>query len=86
MSKDIDNKIIQSQYVEQMQTLAKLIDELFNGELKRENRITGFCLLVFPFGEHVNARVNYISNTNQEDMIKAMKEFIAIAEGKFNED
>lgn len=42
----------------------------------------GFALLVFPFGDS-DGRMNYISNSNREDMLVAMKEFIASHEGRF---
>lgn len=36
----------------------------------------GFCLLLFPFGEGDDNRMQYISNGNREDIVKAMKEWI----------
>lgn len=36
----------------------------------------GFCLLLFPFGEGADNRMQYISNGNREDIVKAMKEWI----------
>lgn len=36
----------------------------------------GFCLLLFPFGESGDNRMQYISNGNREDIVKAMKEWI----------
>ena len=41
----------------------------------------GFALLVFPFGGDPEGRINYISNSNREDMVCAMKEFISKFEG-----
>jgi hypothetical protein len=40
----------------------------------------GFALLVFDLGNDGN--MNYISNANRDDMITAMKEFIAVHEGR----
>lgn len=40
---------------------------------------SGFCLLVFDFGEE--GRMNYASNANRHDVVAAMKEFIAKMEG-----
>ncbi|HEV7371248.1 hypothetical protein [Arenibaculum sp.] len=60
-----------------MQALAKAIDKVV--------KPYGFALLVFPFGaadsegEH---RMNYISNARREEMLVAMKEFIAAHEGR----
>lgn len=42
----------------------------------------GFALLVFDFGD--KGRMNYISNGTREDMIAAMKEFIARSEGSYH--
>jgi hypothetical protein len=40
----------------------------------------GFSLLVFDMND--SGRMNYISNANREDMLTAMKEFIAVHEGR----
>ena len=49
--------------------------------LAKRLRPYGFCLLVFPLNDR-NGRMNYIANANREDMLIAMKEFIANAEGR----
>lgn len=52
--------------------LAKMIEQNIPKEY-------GFCLLIFPFGEVENIednRMQYISNGNREDIVKAMKEWI----------
>lgn len=76
-----DDKI-EPHYVEQMNVLARAIDELFNGELKGKDRTTGFVLLVFPFGEEEGQRTNYISNGNRRDILIALKEVVARFEGQ----
>jgi hypothetical protein len=43
----------------------------------------GFVLLMFTANEPTKA--NYISNANRDDMITAMKEFIARAEGTYHD-
>ena len=43
---------IEPQYVEQMQAIAQVLNETFNGDLKGDDRPTGFVLMVFPFGAH----------------------------------
>lgn len=54
-----------------MNEMAKFLDEYFGEE-------NGFCLLVFPTNKPAEeTRANYISNCKREDMINAMKEFIA---------
>lgn len=41
----------------------------------------GFILLAFPFDD--NSRLHYVSNCQRQDVIEAMKEFIAKTEGKW---
>lgn len=76
---------IEKEHIELMNRLAKELDFLFNGEVKAGDRQFGFALLVFPFGYGEKHRVNYISNSEREDMLTAMKEFIARAEGRHHE-
>ena len=46
----------------------------------------GYALLVFKLGDaREGDRMNYISNAVREDMLAAMKEFIARAEGRYEE-
>lgn len=75
---------IESEYALQMQTLAVLLDEAFNGEAKGLDRKTGFVLMVFPFLDDggTDGRCNYISNgADREDVVKLMKEMISRFEG-----
>ena len=67
---------IQPDLIEIMNNIAKLLSKIF--------KPYGFSLLVFPFAQNDkgNGRMNYISNANREDMLAAMKEFIANAEGR----
>lgn len=71
-------KPIEKEYIEQMNAIAQVLNELFNADGKKTN---GFALLVFPF-EREEGRMNYISNAARADMLLAMKEFIAINEGR----
>lgn len=66
---------IQKEYVESMNALAHGIAAILGPD-------AGFALLVFPFGEKPEGRVNYISNADRKDMLVAMREFIARAEGQ----
>jgi hypothetical protein len=65
------------------QSMARALDEFLNGE-KKEGRAKkyGFVLLTFEFGHTDNGLVNYVSNANREDMLTAMREWIARAEGR----
>lgn len=74
---------IEEKYREQMRDLGRLIDQYFNPD---GVKVTGFALLVFPFGSGDDHRSNYISNANREDMLATMKEFIARAEGRHHEN
>lgn len=65
--------------------IAFAVDKLLNRDL--DPRKTGFVLLAFDFGEAPTSnRINYVSNTNRDDAICAMKEFIARAEGRHIEE
>lgn len=73
---------IEPQYVEQMQAIAHVLNETFNGDLKGDDRPTGFVLMVFPFGAH-DGRCNYISNgADRQDVVTLMKEMIQRFEGQ----
>ena len=57
-----------------MLTLARMIDDLFNGERHGADREVGFVLLVFPYGESESS-CNYISNgADRRDVIKLLRE------------
>ena len=76
---------IGEEYRKRMHALASVIDEFFNGPDKGHDRKTGFMVLIFPFGltgDALKDRINYISNAERSDMLTAMKEFIARAEGR----
>lgn len=79
---------IEPQFHTMMNDLAAELDEAFNGKalpgLPRTRKI-GFALLAFNFGDYSGGRVNYISNAGREDMIAAMKEWIARAEGRYTD-
>jgi hypothetical protein len=73
---------IEPAYVTEMTAIAKALDEIFNGQLKGNDRPTGFALMVFPFGERTG-RCNFISNgANREDLVVLFKEMIARFEGQ----
>jgi hypothetical protein len=73
---------IQETYREAMQTLAKDLDAIFNGELKGQDRRTGFVLLVYPFGS-TDGRCNFISNgADRVDIVTMFRELITRFEGQ----
>ena len=63
-----------------IQSLAEGIDSALNpGE---GDRVNGFILLTFPFGEVENPRCNHVSNVNREDAIVMVKELLARWQGQ----
>lgn len=73
---------IESQYREQMQQVARGLDEIFNGDVRGPARKVGFVLLVFEFGSS-DGRCNYISNgADRRDIVVLLKEQIARFEGQ----
>jgi hypothetical protein len=72
---------IQQKYKDQLRAIAKTLDEFLNGPDPAPRKL-GFAVLMFEIGDNSDkAKVNYISNCQREDMLVAMKEFIARAEG-----
>ena len=71
---------IEPRFHQQMNVLARFLDEQFNGEAKRGDRTVGFVLMVFPFGDRPG-RTNYVSNAEREDVIVLLKEQLAYFEG-----
>lgn len=65
---------IDSHYRELMNSLATGLNDVLGG--------LGFALLIFEHGSVDGGRVNYISNSNRDDMIAAMREWLARAEGR----
>lgn len=64
---------IESQHIELMEAIAGLLADSFKGY--------GFTLLVYD-NDSSSGRMNYISNSNRDDVVIAMKEFIANHEGR----
>jgi hypothetical protein len=73
---------IEDKHRENMNRLARLLDEYFNGDKVGQDREVGFVLLVFPFGDR-SGRCNYISNgADRRDIVTMMREQIARFEGQ----
>jgi hypothetical protein len=79
---------IQSELHESMNKLARVLDEVFNGEKKGKDREWGFVLIAFPFEQAELAkgggtgRANYISNASRDDVVIMLKEQIKRFEGQ----
>lgn len=67
------------------QTMAQGLDTVFNGDAKGRARKTGFALFWFEFDAIEGGRVNYVSNAKRADMLVAVKEWLARAEGRTQE-
>lgn len=63
---------IRPEHRQTMNEIGKILDHAINPSGERKY---GFAFLVFDFG--TGGYMNYISNSNREDMLIAMKEFIA---------
>lgn len=75
---------IEPEYAEALVTLGTVIDTCLNPGIKnRSDKKHGFALLLFEF--NTEGRTNFITNANQADMLTAMKEFIARAEGRMKD-
>ena len=79
---------IEPAHRQQMNALAHVLDDMFNGGAKGSDRKTGFILMVFPFEEAEKARggdtgrCNYISNAVRADVVAMLKEQIKRFEGQ----
>lgn len=69
-----------------MASLAHDLDVALNGQAHLAKPDVGFALLVFDFdgesGSGPGSYVNYVSNANRDDMIAAIREWLARAEGR----
>jgi hypothetical protein len=72
-----EHRPIQAQHSKVMNDVADLLDRVFAGY--------GFTLMVFDLNAITGGHMNYISNAKREDMVVAMKEFIATEEGNVRE-
>lgn len=83
MTQRLGDAPIQQEYRDQMNAIARGLDEVFNGDAKGADRKTGFVLLVFPFGDAAGARCNFISNgADRRDIVTLFREMIARFEGQ----
>ena len=80
-----DNRIgdapIEANHHRLINTIGGVLDEVFNGDLKGEDRDVGWVLMVFPL-ERFDGRCNYISNARRADIVKLLREQLARFEGQ----
>jgi hypothetical protein len=79
MTEHLGDQPIEAAYAEKMNTLAKWLDDYFNGGRSKPKKV-GFVLMVFDFGPAVG-RCNYISNADRGDVVSLMREQIKRFEG-----
>lgn len=77
---------IDEAYRAMLQGIARDLDQMLNNGAKPENRTVAFTLLLFDFDKPLGGRVNYISNAKRDEMLTAMKEFIARSEGRIADE
>ena len=78
MAQTLEDGYFEEKYREHIKSIAVSLDLIFNGEDQDKSRETGFILIIFPFGEEIEGKVNYISNgADREDVIALMKYQIA---------
>lgn len=75
---------VDPKYRELLNATAKGLDDIFNGEEKP--RRIGFALFIFEFGKVEGGRVNYVSNAERAEMLVAVREWLARAEGRVVEE
>jgi hypothetical protein len=70
---------IETDYREQMNSMAQYLDRFFNGPAPDApgGRKTGFVLLVFPLDDHAG-RCNYISNGRREDVVVLLRDVVVL--------
>ena len=65
---------IEDRFANNMNMIARKLDQVFNGDTKGAAREVGFVLLVFPYGD-TEGRCNYISNgAERKDIVKLLRE------------
>jgi hypothetical protein len=89
MSQKLGDAPIEQKYIDQMNAVARALDETFNPKTfivrergKPAEREVGFVLLVFEYGEK-EGRCNFISNgADRKDVVALFREMIARFEGQ----
>lgn len=70
---------------ELMNDIGRRIGGVLKETVKNTGEQYGFALLMFGLKGEESSRMNYIANVNREDMLAAMKEFIARNEGRYEQ-
>jgi hypothetical protein len=76
---------VEARFREQMASLGRGLDAVFNGPKTGTDRDVGFVLMVFPLGD-AEGRCNYISNgLDRHDVLNLLKAQAALFEAQFEE-
>lgn len=77
------DKPVSDEYRAQMEATMRALDSFFNGEgVKGTDRKNAIVVMVFPFGDAPDGRVNFMSNgVDRADMVALFKEMIARFQG-----
>lgn len=67
-----------SDVTDRLQEVARAVETILPPE-------TGFVVLAFDLGSDKPGRLEYVSNGEREDVVKAMKEFIEKTEGAWGQ-
>ena len=68
-----------------MNDIGRMIGGALKETVKNTGEEYGFALLMFGTKGDESSRMNYVSNCQREDMLVALKEFIARNEGRYEE-
>lgn len=72
--------------VKLMNDIGRMIGAALKATVKDSGEEYGFALLMFGIEGDESCRMNYISNCDRQDMLAAMREFIARNEGTYEPD
>jgi hypothetical protein len=70
---------------EVMNDIARMIGGALAEATQNSREQYGFALLMFGLSGNEECRMSYIASVNRQDMLTAMKEFIARNEGRYEE-
>ena len=66
--------------------IGRVLDSSLKRHTKDCGEAYGFALFMFGLTGNETSRMNYVANIDREDMIAALKEFIARNEGTYQEN
>jgi len=76
-----EQRVTQERLEKQAREIASAMDVAINGDVPKAERLYGFALLMFSFGDPPQP-ATYISNGEREDMIRAIEEWLSRIKGQ----